>query len=338
MLDVMDRMFRSLFSKRPWLAFLLIATLTALGTACSSSNSNPESKTAEPTYTPTAQQQPTIIPTSTPLPPKPSPTSIPSGRGRIVFQSDRDGGFDLYLMNVDGTGITRLIESPPGVSPTLRLRKDQPAWSQDYTKVAYISRGNGVGGIYIVNADGTGVRLVFDRAELLPGIATPAWSPSGRELAFEASRDIYVLDLASRLYTNITNDPAVDEHPSWSPDGKHIVFDSSRNGGGIFVMARDGSDPTRLASGTAPEWSPDGSRIVYVFNGDIYAMNSEGSRQSRLTVAAGRDISPSWSPDGAMIVFDSERDGNEEIYVMNADGSNQSRITTEPGYDVNPSW
>lgn len=241
-------------------------------------------------------------------------------------------------MNSDGTGITRLVDSPAGISPSLRRRKDQPAWSLDYSRVAYISHAGSEGGIYIANADGSNVRLVFSQAELLPGIGAPAFSPSGTELAFAANRDIYILDIASGQVRNITNSDAADEHPSWAPDGGHIVFASSRESGGVFVMANDGTGVTRLSAGGAPDWSPDDSRILFVLNDDIYVMNADGSRPTRLTVAAGRDISPNWSPDGSAIVFDSDRDGNEEIYVMKADGTGQTRITSEPAFDVNPAW
>ncbi len=265
-----------------------------------------------------------------------------------MFQSDRDGAFDLYLMNGDGSEVRRLMQPPSGLSPSQRPRKDMPAWSADYTMVAYVSSPGDQGGIYVVGADGHGSHLVLDRGQL-KGLSALSWSPSGSEIAFEAynfgevpanqvNREIYVLDLQTGTYRNITNDPADDEHPSWSPDGSRLIFASSRQGGGVFVMAADGSGVTRLASGASPDWSPDGSRIVYGLDGEIFTMNADGSGQTQLTVSPGRDISPNWSPDGSMIVFDSERDGNEEIYVMNADGSNQTRLTNDPGYDVNPAW
>ena len=54
-------------------------------------------------------------------------------------------------------------------------------------------------------------------------------------------------------------------------------------------------------------------------NGDIFAMNADGSGLTRLTSSPGRDKVPSWSPDGNRIVFVSNREGNEDIFVMSAD-------------------
>ena len=73
-------------------------------------------------------------------------------------------------------------------------------------------------------------------------------------------------------------------------------------------------------------------------NFEIYTMNSNGSSPTRLTTAAGNDLTPKWSPDGTKIAFVSIRDGNYEIYTMNADGSNQTRITNNPAQDVQPAW
>ena len=73
-------------------------------------------------------------------------------------------------------------------------------------------------------------------------------------------------------------------------------------------------------------------------NYEIYMMNADGSSPTRLTTAAGNDLTPKWSPDGTKIAFVSIRDGNYEIYTMNADGSNQTRITNNPAQDVQPAW
>src|SRR5262245_17758581 len=73
-------------------------------------------------------------------------------------------------------------------------------------------------------------------------------------------------------------------------------------------------------------------------NEDIYSMNADGSRVTRLTNNPAVDSYPSWSADGAQIVFNSDRDGNYEIYKMNADGSGQIRLTNNSAIDANASW
>ncbi len=80
------------------------------------------------------------------------------------------------------------------------------------------------------------------------------------------------------------------------------------------------------ASDSAFSWSPDGRRIFFVSKRDgsweVYAMNSDGSGQRRLTRNASA-TGPAWSPDGRTIAFVSRRDGNSEVYLMNADGGGQ---------------
>jgi dipeptidyl aminopeptidase/acylaminoacyl peptidase len=71
---------------------------------------------------------------------------------------------------------------------------------------------------------------------------------------------------------------------------------------------------------------------------EIWVMNGDGSRLTRLTNNSSDDDLPAWSPDGTKIAFCSVRDGNWEIYVMNADGSHQTRLTDKPGEDCAPSW
>jgi Tol biopolymer transport system component/alpha-tubulin suppressor-like RCC1 family protein len=126
-----------------------------------------------------------------------------------------------------------------------------------------------------------------------------------------------------------------------------IAFQSNRDGNWeIYLMAPDGSQPTRLtyepADDIDPVWSPDGSRIAFSSNRDgdfeIYIMNRDGTGVVQLTFNQADDVHPAWSPDGTRLAFVSTRDGNEEIYVMHVDGSNQVNVTNHPSRDGEPDW
>ena len=92
----------------------------------------------------------------------------------------------------------------------------------------------------------------------------------------------------------------------------------------------------------APAWSRDGRTIVFVSwrdgNGEVYAMDADGSGPRNLTQNPAKDVRPAWSPDGRRIAFASRRDGNSEVYVMNADGSGQRNLTRNPAFDADPAW
>ena len=92
----------------------------------------------------------------------------------------------------------------------------------------------------------------------------------------------------------------------------------------------------------APAWSRDGRTIVFVSwrdgNGEVYAMDADGSEPRNLTQDPAKDVRPAWSPDGRRIAFVSRRDGNSEVYVMNADGSGKRNLTRDRASDDYPTW
>ncbi len=227
--------------------------------------------------------------------------------GKIAFISLRDGNSEIYVMNADGSGVTRLSSNSAS----------EPAWSPDGSRIAFISardtgdvrRPDGAAPpteIYVMNADGSGATRLTDHPAADGSVA---WSPDGSRIAFNSDRDgndeIYVMNSDGSGVTRLTYNPGYDFLSAWSPDGSRIAF----------VSGRDGND-------------------------EIYVMNADGSDQTNLTNNPADDGLDgfAWSPDGSRIAFASDRDGNDEIYVMNADGSDVTRVTNDPGIDIYPAW
>jgi Tol biopolymer transport system component len=228
-----------------------------------------------------------------------------SGVGsRIAFSTDRDGREapdEIYVMNSDGTGETRLTVTPSGNSLF-------PEWSPDGKMIALHNNLAEIGGpeIFLINADGTGLTRLTYMTDLGLGAVNATWSPDGKWIAFNSFviRDIYVINVDGTGLTQLTSDPANEASPDWSPDGRTIAFNSNRDGDAeIYVMSTD--DPHH--------WL-------------------------KLTDNSATDMGADWSPDGRKIAFESQRDGNREIYIMNADGSEQARLTCNAVIDAFPSW
>ena len=273
-------------------------------------------------------------------------TYIVIGQRRTAFSSERDGNWDIYVMNADGSGVTRLTEHPE--------IDWGPDWSPDGQLIAFSSYRDGESDIYVINADGSGVTQLTNHPEY---DGDPAWSPDGQLIAFSSYRDgdidIYVMNADGSGVTQLTNHPEYDGDPAWSPDGRRITFMSERDAnadtvetGDIYVMNADGSGVTQLTNHPeydgSPAWSPGGRQIAFSSNrdgdSDIYIMNADGSGVTQLTNHPEYDGSPAWSPGGRQIAFSSNRDGDSNIYVMNADGSGVTQLTNHPEYDGYPAW
>jgi Tol biopolymer transport system component len=141
------------------------------------------------------------------------PSWSPDG-SRLVFVSDRDRREgDLYIVNRDGTGLTRLTDD--------ELSEADPAWSPDGHHIAFVvstdPRGHG-GNIFIVKVDGSDRQQLTDE---LTDKQQPVWSPDGSRIAFQAfvndSWAIYVLNVDDGAVTLLTDSEGEDIEPRWSP-------------------------------------------------------------------------------------------------------------------------
>ena len=242
--------------------------------------------------------------------------------GKIAFYSNRDGDFDIYVMNPDGTGVTQLTNNPAD--------EYLPLWSPDGTRITFGRCAGGLCDVVVINADGSGETVVTHDG--FPG----AWSPDSRQIAFGRSDGIFVVNVDGSGLVRVADPQFVT---GWSPDGRQILLGNNRDGDfEIYALHLDGSGIIQLTNNTANDgggrWSPDGTRIAFTSDRDggdldIFVMNADGSNVNQLTrndVVA--DEGPGWSPDGTQIAFDSNRDGgDEDIFIMNADGSGVTQLT-----------
>ncbi|HEX3662022.1 MAG TPA: Tol-Pal system beta propeller repeat protein TolB [Acidobacteriaceae bacterium] len=182
-----------------------------------------------------------------------------SDGNRLAFSSARTGDPEIYVTDRSGQNARRLTAfRGPDVSPVWNPKTN--------AQIAWVSGRTHLPQIYIMDADGANISRMTDG-----GYATsPSWSPNGQFLTFAWNRsygpgapggeDIYIMDIASKRWTQLTHDAGANDFPSWAPDGRHIVFQRQQGGHTeIWMMLADGTDQQQLTHGegsnTQPDWS-----------------------------------------------------------------------------------
>ncbi|WP_165821307.1 Ig-like domain-containing protein [Nocardioides gansuensis] len=216
-------------------------------------------------------------------------------RVKVAFASNRDGNYDIWIMDVATGALTNLTQTRTGFN-------DDPAWSPDGTRIAFTSNRDGDYEIYTLRVDGTGLRQLTNDTEPRDGF--PAWSPDARRLVFTSVGDLVTVraDGTDRRVISATSN--IDEAPAWSPDGTRIAYSFPSTGGSeVHTIRPDGTDDQRVTAlgerVSQPTWSPDGNRIamsVFVNNDwDVWSMNLDGTNRSNVSrQATVADLAPDW--------------------------------------------
>lgn len=290
----------------------------------------------------------------------------------IFFISNRDGFYEIYVMNADGSGQTRLTQpspfynmailvrrwySPPILVDYLRESTEHKMWfalSPDGKRIAFQCQRKSRPHICVMNADGSDLAVLRyeGRVDLVP-----TWSPDGDRIIFISWQEsgqgwesqIFVASADGRHVGPLTSFKAdhVNYYLAWSPDGQKIAF-SLRNieteNMNIYLMNPDGSNVVQLTNGevdTQAAWSPDSKQIAYIASPEnsserylLNVVNVDGTNPRLLTPNPDFYSSPIWSPDASQIAFRCGRD----ICVINANGTNLIKLTHDDAFDSLPNW
>ncbi len=104
----------------------------------------------------------------------------------------------------------------------------------------------------------------------------------------------------------------------------------------LFISALGAQDHVSFL--TDPAISPDGSKIAFVYETDLWMVDSQGGTAHRLTAMAGDESLPRFSPDGDWLAFSSTQNGNADIYLMPIGGGSIRQMTFHDGNDYADSW
>lgn len=206
--------------------------------------------------------------------------------------------------------------------------------------------------IYSVRGDGTGLRRLTRAPDDL-AYESPAWSPSGRWIAFtgppcdDCPELVYLIDLARHgAIARVPGTPPRAVRPSWGPQDRSLTIVAGLTDS-VFTLRRQGTGLRRLTSGQVAHdqsaFSPNGRRIAYTqqqTNGgwDILLMRSDGSGKRNLTRTATSEQQPAWSRDGRRLAFARQIGGKWAIFTMPAAGGAARRLTPLADNSQQPAW
>jgi len=321
----------------PWRMVVSLGVLIAIA-ACSST-ATPPSDAASRVTAPSAARsgESSAAPDST------EAEVVLAGEPWIAFQQFT-GKSTVMLVRPDGSGLHSPTADVPGGDQT------NPDWSPDGSRLVFVVAAGGSEVLWVVNADGSGARLLADCPKGCLWVDDPDWSPDGRTVLFSrvsegadgaAIGTLEQVDVESGAVSVLVQAAAGHFYAGqrWSPDGTSIVLEIVALAGApidsdvesVSLAIIDVASPTTagrelLGNGRFPEtasWAPDGSGIIFaaleqagsLSGTDLYAIRPDGSGLRRLTKLGedgGSATHPEVTAGGTSIVFVATGSGAEE--------------------------
>jgi len=274
----------------------------------------------------------------------------PSLQGTIVWETNRDGNWEIYRMNQDGSNQVRLTHNP--------LPDSAPKWAPDGRRIYFQRVGkDGVPSILSIGEHGLDERVVVQNGSVY------SLSEKGKTLVFERLVNGRYLFYKKNLESGVEEEIPIQDieelrgkearGPVLSPDGRWLGLTFKTRGWNIRTVDLNTRKIYRVGKGCEPAWSPDGNRLLWsrargIGRTSIWSADRWGGNHrvvSDMRSSRSHEYFPQWSNDGRFVVFavcpNSQHDPDRsdyDIFITKLDsGSPPIRLTVDPSTDRYPS-
>ncbi|MFH4966105.1 hypothetical protein V8G69_13970 [Gaetbulibacter sp. M235] len=220
----------------------------------------------------------------------------------ILFESNRDGHWQIYTMDVNGNHQKRLINSV--------YNDRRPAWNPLKNIILFESDRSGTNELYKLYLDTNTIQKI--PMSLNGNKSFGQFAPNGVDVVFNYENSSEDIDIYSITHNGKRQKMLVDDtykklRPIFSPKGNSIVYYTNKNNTGD-------------------------TDVIYVYNLFLKEKN-------KLTYFKDQSQYPAYSNTGRRIAYStSYKDEQPEIYIMDSDGDNKKRITFNDTEDILPYW
>ncbi|HMC01872.1 MAG TPA: hypothetical protein VKN14_12625 [Flavobacteriaceae bacterium] len=240
---------------------------------------------------------------------------------KIIFESNRDGQWQVYTMNIGGDNQKRLIKT--------NSNDRRPTWHPYKDIVLFESDRTGTSELYMYDLETKETSVIL--LDLFGNKTYGQFAPNGVEVIFnledtENDFDIYIAHSKGKRPRKIVDDAFVNIYPHYSPRGDNILYSSNKNNERetdvIYLYNYITFERSRLSyfkdHSFHPIWSFDGRNVAYAASikdakSEIYTMRNDGIGKKQITFNTTEDILPNWSPNGQNLLITRNIGGIDQI-------------------------
>lgn len=240
---------------------------------------------------------------------------------KIIFESNRNGNWQIYLMETDSLKQERIT--------TNDFNDRRPTWHPSKNIVLFESDRSGTNEIYQLDLNTYVSSRIPIKSKGEKKYAQ--FAPNGEDIVFnlirsESNADIFKVHESGKRLKKIVDNTNSNLYPHYSRKGDEVIYHSDKNPQGdaniIYTYNIITKDRSRLTyfknESFQPIWSNKRNQIAYVASIDgnkpeIYKMRIDGSNKARITINEVDDFYPSWSPDDTNLLITGFRDGHFQI-------------------------